>query len=140
MPQILVKPSTNRKFKHFLPRHNVGQVFRYLGVPYLIGVAFKLSSDIHAFTLPNPLRQLILLVNSYNSDKPVPISGGTFIAIGMFMCFFLQSLLQQQYMQRFLRMGMHMKSAESMYRKALILSSDDRLAKSRGDLMPWRSF
>ncbi|KAK9311885.1 P-loop containing nucleoside triphosphate hydrolase protein [Lipomyces starkeyi] len=112
-------------------------LFRCFGVPYLIGVVFKLSSDVLAFTLPNLLRQLILFVNSYNSDKPVPISGGIIIAIGMFLCSFLQSLLQQQYMQRFLRMGMHMKSSltSSIYRKALILSIDGRSAKSTGDIL-----
>ncbi|KAK9428356.1 P-loop containing nucleoside triphosphate hydrolase protein [Lipomyces doorenjongii] len=101
-------------------------LFRCFRVPYLIGVVFKLSSDVLAFTLPNLLRQLVLFINSYNSDKPVPISGGILIAIGMFMCSFLQSLLQQQYMQRVLRMGMHMKSSltSSIYHKALILSSD----------------
>ncbi|KAK9492604.1 P-loop containing nucleoside triphosphate hydrolase protein [Lipomyces doorenjongii] len=112
-------------------------LFRCFRVPYLIGVVFKLSSDVLTFTLPNLLRQLVLFINSYNSDKPVPISGGILIAIGMFMCSFLQSLLQQQYMQRVLRMGMHMKSSltSSIYHKALVLSSDSRSTKSTGDIL-----
>ncbi|KAK7202906.1 P-loop containing nucleoside triphosphate hydrolase protein [Myxozyma melibiosi] len=107
------------------------------GLQYLVGVSFKLTADVLSIMQPTLLRRLILFVNSYNDDEPVPLSGGILIAIGMFTCSFGQVLFQQQYLLNAFNTSMNIKSAllALIYRKAMYLSNDGRQAKSTGDIV-----
>ncbi|KAK9234707.1 P-loop containing nucleoside triphosphate hydrolase protein [Lipomyces kononenkoae] len=113
-------------------------LFRCFGATYLVGVCFKLTGDVLAFTQPNLLRRLLMFVNTYNSDSvDTPLSGGIIIALGMFTCSFGQTMMQQQYMQRVFSTGMNIKSSltSCIYRKSMFLSNDSRQSKSTGDIV-----
>ncbi|KAK9476428.1 P-loop containing nucleoside triphosphate hydrolase protein [Lipomyces japonicus] len=107
------------------------------GSSYLIAILFKLSGDVLAFTQPRLLRNLIVFVNSYNTENQQPISAGVIVAIGMFSCSFLQTVFQQQYMQRAFGTAMTIKSSltSTLYRKAMVLSIDGRAQKSTADIV-----
>ncbi|KAK9465552.1 P-loop containing nucleoside triphosphate hydrolase protein [Lipomyces arxii] len=112
-------------------------LFRCFGSTYLIGMCFKLAGDFMSFMQPNLLRRLLVFVNSYNDDEPVPLSAGVLLAMGMFGCSFMQTMSQQQYLQRVFSAAMNIKSAMTscIYRKSMFLSNDSRQAKSTGDIV-----
>ncbi|KAK9478295.1 P-loop containing nucleoside triphosphate hydrolase protein [Lipomyces japonicus] len=113
---------------------------RSFGLTYLAGIFFKLTGDVLSFMQPNLLRQLLLFVNSYNSrtiNETVSLSNGIIIALGMFVCSFLQTIMQQQYLTRCFSAGLNIKSSltSRLYRKTIFLSNDSRQSKSTGEII-----
>jgi hypothetical protein len=110
---------------------------RLEGATYAVAALCKGAQDILAFVQPQLLRMLISFVNSYDTDKPQPKIKGFAIAIGMFLVSLLQSGFLHQYFQRAFETGMRIRSAltSSIYKKALVLSSEGRSQKTTGDIV-----
>ncbi|KAK9460193.1 P-loop containing nucleoside triphosphate hydrolase protein [Lipomyces oligophaga] len=112
-------------------------LFSCFGSIYLKGIALRILGDSLAFVQPNLLKRLLLFVNTYRTDNPVPLSGGVVIAIGMFVCSLAQTMLSQLYFERAFTASTSIKASliSSIYRKAMILSNDGRQSKSTGDIV-----
>ena len=113
-------------------------LFHAFGVDFMVGGVFKATQDMLAFVQPQLLRLLIKFVNDYNTTEgDVALSKGILIAVAMFLTSVLQTAALHQYFQRAFDSGMRIKAAltASIFRKALILSNEDRATKSTGDIV-----
>lgn len=108
------------------------------GMPMVVGAFFKGVQDVLAFVQPQLLRLLIKFVNEYNeTDGDVSLSKGLMIAFAMFIVSIAQTAALHQYFQRAFETGMRFKSSltAAIYRKATVLSNEDRAAKTTGDIV-----
>lgn len=108
------------------------------GLPFLVGAFFKALQDVLAFAQPQLLRLLIKFVNEYQqTDGEVSLSKGMLIALAMFIVSVTQTAFLHQYFQRAFETGMRFKASltSAIYKKAMVLSNEDRAAKTTGDIV-----
>jgi len=107
------------------------------GPALLLGGSFKVVQDILQFTQPQMLKYLIRFVNTYNSDFPEPILKGFMIVIGMFSISVTQTAFLHQYFLNCFNVGMNLKSSltATIYKKALLLSNEERGNQATGDIV-----
>lgn len=108
------------------------------GSQFAAGGFFKILQDILAFTQPQLLRLLIKFVKDYSAGKEdAKIAQGFTISLGMFFVSVIQTACLHQYFHRVFEVGMKIKSAltAAIYQKSLVLSSEERGAKSTGDIV-----
>lgn len=101
------------------------------------GGIFKLLQDILQFTQPLLLKYLIAYVNTYNSDKPEPLSKGFMIVLAMFSLSVIQTCFLHQYFWNLFNVGMNIKSSlvATLYKKSLKLSNEERGRRATGDIV-----
>lgn len=119
------------------PSFSLALAYAY-GKPFLLGGFFKAIQDALQFTQPQLLRVLIQFVNDYYArPDEVPLSRGFTIAVAMFLVSALQTAALHQYFQHAFETGMRIKSGltAAIFRKALVLSNEDRAGKSTGDIV-----
>lgn len=108
------------------------------GGQFAAGGFFKVIQDILAFSQPQLLRLLIKFVTAYAARNPeAKISKGFSIAFAMFLVSVIQTACLHQYFHRVFEVGMKIKSSLTsvIYQKSLVLSSEERGAKSTGDIV-----
>lgn len=111
---------------------------RAYGLPYLTAAMFKLTQDVLQFAQPQLLRRLLSFVDSYRSgDTHEPASTGYLIALSMFACGLVQTVLLHQYFQRVFVTGMRVRSGliGAVYAKALVLSTSAGGGRATGDIV-----
>lgn len=107
------------------------------GGPFIVGGLFKAVQDVLSFAQPQVLRILIKFVNDYYEGKDVPLRKGFLIASVMFAISVVQTITLHQYFQRAFGTGMKIKSSltAEVFKKSLVLSSEDRSQRSTGDIV-----
>ncbi|OAD00212.1 hypothetical protein MUCCIDRAFT_166009 [Mucor lusitanicus CBS 277.49] len=108
-----------------------------LGGPFLFAAVLKAIQDVLQFTQPLLLRELMGWVGSYLTDTPEPGYRGAFIAVGMFLTAFAQTMFLHQYFQLCFTTGMKMRAAlvTAIYQKTLVLSNASRQQSTVGEIV-----
>lgn len=107
------------------------------GGPFVVGGLFKAVQDVLSFAQPQVLRILIKFVKDYTDGEDVPLRKGFLIASVMFAISVIQTITLHQYFQRAFGTGMKIKSSltAQVFKKSLVLSSEDRGHRSTGDIV-----
>ncbi|KIJ59434.1 hypothetical protein HYDPIDRAFT_118534 [Hydnomerulius pinastri MD-312] len=117
-------------------------LFIAYGGPYLGATILKLMQDSLAFVQPQLLRWILSYISNYQSTKgaevvegPSPVEGYA-VAILMFVASIAQTTILHQYFQICFETGMRVRAGlvTAIYKKALILSSDER-GRASGDIV-----
>ncbi|CEP10034.1 hypothetical protein [Parasitella parasitica] len=108
-----------------------------LGGPFLFAAVLKAIQDVLQFTQPLLLQELMGWVSSYMTDNPKPGYHGVFIAVGMFLTAFAQTMFLHQYFQLCFTTGMKMRAAlvTAIYQKTLVLSNASRQQSTVGEIV-----
>lgn len=116
-------------------------LFKAYGKPFFVAALFKAVHDVLAFAQPQLLRKLLSFVSSYSTSDPQPAYQGYIIALGMFLCSLLQTAFLHQYFQRVIETGMRVRGGLvcAIYRKALVLSNEERKGRQTGDIVNLQS-
>ncbi|KAJ8592180.1 P-loop containing nucleoside triphosphate hydrolase protein [Rhizopogon salebrosus TDB-379] len=119
-------------------------LFLSYGGPYLGAAALKILQDSLAFLQPQLLRWLLAYISNYQSTKgaahllvgPSPLEGYA-VAIIMFVASMTQTVILHQYFQTCFETGMRVRAGlvTAIYKKSLILSSDERGSRASGDIV-----
>ncbi|KAG2056246.1 multidrug resistance-associated ABC transporter [Suillus hirtellus] len=119
-------------------------LFLSYGGPYAGAAALKILQDILAFLQPQLLRWLLAYISNYQSTKgasnllvgPSPLEGYV-VAIIMFVASMAQSVVLHQYFQICFETGMRVRAGlvTAIYKKSLVLSSDERGSRASGDIV-----
>ncbi|KAG1817496.1 P-loop containing nucleoside triphosphate hydrolase protein [Suillus subaureus] len=119
-------------------------LFLSYGGPYVGAALLKLLQDSLAFLQPQLLRWLLAYISSYQSTKgmanllvgPSPLEG-YIVAVIMFMTSMAQSVVLHQYFQICFETGMRVRAGlvTAIYKKSLVLSSDERGSRASGDIV-----
>ena len=128
------------------------------GGPFFVAVGLKIIQDLLAFAQPQFLRWLLSYIAAYqaavkaNAETPDPVQGFA-IVILMFTAALVQTIILHQvswittslscltlviqYFQRCYQTGMRVRSGlvNLIYKKALVLSSEERGKKPTGDIV-----
>ncbi|KAF9438262.1 hypothetical protein BGZ76_008903, partial [Entomortierella beljakovae] len=107
------------------------------GGPFYLAGFWKLITDTLALLQPLLLRQMLLFVMSYRTEKPQPLYRGYGIASLMLLCSLSQTAFVHQYFHHCLRTGMRVRAAliTALYRKALRLSNTSRQEFTVGEIV-----
>jgi ABC-type multidrug transport system fused ATPase/permease subunit len=119
-------------------------LFLSYGGPYMGAAFLKILQDSLAFLQPQLLRLLLAYISNYQTTKGAanllvgssPLEG-YFIAIIMFVTSMTQSVILHQYFQRCFETGMRVRAGlvTAIYKKSLVLSSDERGSRASGDIV-----
>ncbi|KII85750.1 hypothetical protein PLICRDRAFT_144304 [Plicaturopsis crispa FD-325 SS-3] len=120
-------------------------LFTAFGRPYTFAAGLKIVQDCLAFMQPQLLRWLLSYISEYQrshvgtnvAETPGPAAvEGFAIAAIMFVAAVTQTILLHQYFQRCFETGMRVRAGlvTAIYKKALILSSDER-GRASGDIV-----
>ncbi|KAG1838637.1 P-loop containing nucleoside triphosphate hydrolase protein [Suillus subalutaceus] len=119
-------------------------LFLSYGGPYMGAAFLKLLQDSLAFLQPQLLRWLLAYISNYQSTKgaanilvgPSPLEG-YIVAIIMFVTSMAQSVVLHQYFQICFETGMRVRAGlvTAIYKKSLVLSSDERGSRASGDIV-----
>ncbi|KAF8513407.1 P-loop containing nucleoside triphosphate hydrolase protein [Hysterangium stoloniferum] len=112
------------------------------GGPFAVATVLKLTQDCLVFLQPQLLRLLLTYITDYQRARdlgmkpPSPYQGFAFAGL-MFLSAMCQSILLHQYFQRVYETGLRIRAGlvTNVYRKALVLSSDERGARATGDIV-----
>ncbi|KZO97808.1 hypothetical protein CALVIDRAFT_513006 [Calocera viscosa TUFC12733] len=132
------------------PRLSLALIRAY-GGPMLTAAALKMAQDCLSYAQPQLLRLLLQFVNTWEEarssgegeggqEKPDPYRG-YLIAACMFLVAVLQTMCLNQYFQRCFEVGMRVRAGlvATIYKKALVLSNDERGARATGDIVNLQS-
>ncbi|KAG2035311.1 P-loop containing nucleoside triphosphate hydrolase protein [Suillus americanus] len=119
-------------------------LFLSYGGPYMGAAFLKLFQDSLAFLQPQLLRWLLAYISNYQSTKgmanllvgPSPLEG-YIVAIIMFVASMAQTVVLHQYFQICFETGMRVRAGlvTAIYKKSLVLSSDERGNRASGDIV-----
>ncbi|KIJ55549.1 hypothetical protein M422DRAFT_199806 [Sphaerobolus stellatus SS14] len=119
-------------------------LFVAYGGPFVFALCMKFVQDSLNFLQPQLLRLLLSYISRYQEarqndpkgPRPSPYEGFA-IAFLMFCTAMTQTTLLHQYFQRVYETGMRVRAGlvTSIYRKALVLSGDERAARASGDIV-----
>ncbi|KAG2112527.1 P-loop containing nucleoside triphosphate hydrolase protein [Suillus clintonianus] len=119
-------------------------LFLSYGGPYMGAAFLKLLQDGLAFLQPQLLRWLLAYISNYQSTKgtanvlvgPSPLEGYA-VAIIMFVASMSQTVVLHQYFQICFETGMRVRAGlvTAIYKKSLVLSSDERGNRASGDIV-----
>ncbi|KAG1776029.1 P-loop containing nucleoside triphosphate hydrolase protein [Suillus placidus] len=119
-------------------------LFLSYGGPYMGAAFLKILQDSLAFLQPQLLRWILAYISSYQSTKgaanllvgPSPLEGYV-IAIIMFVASMMQTVVLHQYFQICFETGMRVRAGlvTAIYKKSLVLSSDERGSRASGDIV-----
>lgn len=119
-------------------------LFLSYGGPYMGAAFLKLLQDSLAFLQPQLLRWILAYISNYQSTKgaanllvgPSPLEG-YFIAVIMFVASMTQTVVLHQYFQICFETGMRVRAGlvTAIYKKSLVLSSDERGSRASGDIV-----
>ncbi|KAF9360492.1 hypothetical protein BGX34_007744 [Mortierella sp. NVP85] len=98
--------------------------------------AFRFSSSILTFVLPQLLSQLLAFIGSYQSPNPQPVELGIILAFGMFFASLLSTFCMAQFFQLIMNVGIEARTGliAMIYRKSLKLSSAAKQKSTAGEI------
>ncbi|CAH7687177.1 hypothetical protein PPACK8108_LOCUS21917, partial [Phakopsora pachyrhizi] len=115
-------------------------VFGAYGLSYAVAALFKILQDILQFVQPQLLKRLLQFVDSrsgLSASEPEPAHHGYLIAIVMFVCSLVQTIILHQYFQRVFVTGIRVRSGliGVIYEKSLVLSNEEKTGRATGDIV-----
>ncbi|KAF8527278.1 P-loop containing nucleoside triphosphate hydrolase protein [Gautieria morchelliformis] len=117
-------------------------LFVAYGGPFAFAAFLKVIQDVLAFLQPQLLRILLSYITAYQQSREEGVKGpspyqGFAIALLMFMAALCQTAILHQYFQRVYETGMRVRAGlvTAIYRKALLLSPDERGDRATGDIV-----
>ncbi|OJA12951.1 hypothetical protein AZE42_07484 [Rhizopogon vesiculosus] len=149
LPALLPRDESEKlgqDLKTALEKHSSLWVALFLsyGGPYLGAAVLKVLQDSLAFLQPQLLRWLLAYISNYQTTKgaahllvgPSPLEGYA-IAIIMFVASIVQTVILHQYFQICFETGMRVRAGlvTAIYKKSLVLSSDERGSRASGDIV-----
>ncbi|EJU05282.1 hypothetical protein DACRYDRAFT_74445 [Dacryopinax primogenitus] len=128
-------------------------LLRAYGGPMITAAGLKMLQDCLSYAQPQMLRLLLQYVNTWEEARtsaPHPEQGedvkpdpyrGYLIALCMFGVAVTQTMCLHQYFQRCFEVGMRVRAGlvATIYKKALVLSNDERGARATGDIVNLQS-
>nr|XP_033816969.1 canalicular multispecific organic anion transporter 2 isoform X3 [Geotrypetes seraphini] len=126
--ELLIANKKNQREPSFLKA-----LLTAFGPYFLISSAFKLLQDLLSFVNPQLLSLLIVFVKTENA----PSWWGYLIAVLMFLCALLQTLLLHQHFQYVFVTGMRLRTAITgvIYRKALVITNSAKRSSTVGEIV-----
>ncbi|GJJ72924.1 ATP-binding cassette, subfamily C (CFTR/MRP), member 1 [Entomortierella parvispora] len=133
----------NQWDQHVLKRRNQGKeprlillVLKAYGVQWIPILVYRVLASILSFVAPVLMNQLLSFTGSYSTDAPMPVVLGIILSFGMFFSTIASALLEGQFNQLIMNMGIEARTAliSMIYRKALRLSPAARNEQSPGDI------
>ncbi|KAF9430037.1 hypothetical protein BGZ94_008563 [Podila epigama] len=113
-------------------------VLSSFGTQWIPVVIFRIAASVLTFVAPELLDRLLSFTSSYSEEdvEPQPVSLGIILAFGMFLSTVLSALLEAQYVQLVINMGIEARTAlvSMIYRKALKLSPFARQSQTPGEI------
>ncbi|CAB1429177.1 unnamed protein product [Pleuronectes platessa] len=108
-------------------------IFKSCKSDFLISAFFKVVQDVLVFVSPLILKAMI----SFTQDKSSYVWEGYLYALMLLLVAILQSLCLQQYFQRCFLLGIQVRTAimDAVYKKALVMSNDNRKESTVGETM-----
>ncbi|KAF9577890.1 Multidrug resistance-associated protein 1, partial [Lunasporangiospora selenospora] len=102
-------------------------------VPVLI---YRTLASVLLFIAPELMSQLLAFTASYSNDVGAPVSLGILLSIGMFLTTLASALMEGQFNQLIMNMGIEARTAliSMIYRKALKLSPSARQSETPGEI------
>ncbi|KAF8948883.1 hypothetical protein BGZ47_001607 [Haplosporangium gracile] len=102
-------------------------------VPVLI---YRFLASVLLFVAPELMNQLLSFTNSFSTDAPQPVALGIILSFGMFFATIMSALMEGQYNQLIMNMGIEARTAliSMIYRKALKLSPAARQTQTPGEI------
>ncbi|KAF8586432.1 metal resistance protein YCF1 [Ramaria rubella] len=117
-------------------------LFVAYGGPFAFALFLKIIQDCLAFSQPQLLRLLLSYITAYQQSREDGVKGpspyeGFAIALLMFFASMTQTTVMHQYFQRVFETGMRVRAGlvTVIYRKALVLSSDERGSRATGEIV-----
>ncbi|XP_035029328.1 canalicular multispecific organic anion transporter 1 [Hippoglossus stenolepis] len=108
-------------------------IFKSCKKDFLISALFKVVQDILVFVSPLILKAMI----SFTQDKSNYVWEGYIYSLLLLLVAILQSLCLQQYFQHCFLLGIQVRTAimDAVYKKALVMSNDNRKESTVGETM-----
>ncbi|KAF9339849.1 Multidrug resistance-associated protein 1, partial [Linnemannia elongata] len=102
-------------------------------VPVLI---YRFLASVLLFVAPELMNQLLSFTKSYSTDAPQPVALGIVLSFGMFFATLMSAMMEGQYNQLIMNMGIEARTAliSMIYRKALKLSPAARQTQTPGEI------
>ncbi|KAF9124124.1 Multidrug resistance-associated protein 1, partial [Mortierella sp. GBA39] len=102
-------------------------------VPVMI---YRFMASVLLFVAPELMNQLLSFTNSYSTDAPQPVALGIVLSFGMFFATIMSAIMEGQYNQLIMNMGIEARTAliSMIYRKALKLSPAARQTQTPGEI------
>ncbi|KAF9143116.1 Canalicular multispecific organic anion transporter 2, partial [Linnemannia schmuckeri] len=102
-------------------------------VPVLI---YRSLASVLLFVAPELMNQLLSFTKSYSTDAPQPVTLGIVLSFGMFFATIMSAMMEGQYNQLIMNMGIEARTAliSMIYRKALKLSPAARQTQTPGEI------
>ena len=102
-------------------------------VPVLV---YRFLASVLLFVSPELMNQLLSFTKSYSTDAPQPVALGIVLSFGMFFATIMSAMMEGQYNQLIMNMGIEVRTAliSMIYRKALKLSPAARQTQTPGEI------
>ncbi|XP_029456115.1 canalicular multispecific organic anion transporter 2 isoform X2 [Rhinatrema bivittatum] len=126
--EVLIANKRKQKEPSFLKA-----LLNTFGPYFLISSAFKLLQDLLSFINP----QLLSLLIGFIKNKDAPTWWGYLIAVFMFLCSLLQTLVLHQHFHYVFVTGMRLRTAITgvIYRKALVITNSAKRSSTVGEIV-----
>ena len=115
--------------------HNLLRVIgRAFAGPLAIMISIRVSASMLQFLLPVLIEQIMIYIESDESEDELPKARGVILAMGMLTVSLTVSSLTNQFFKKEAELGLEIRNAliSMIYRKALILSPGSRKSSSIG--------
>lgn len=102
-------------------------------VPVLI---YRFLASALLFVSPELMNQLLSFTKSFSTDAPQPVALGIVLSFGMFFATLMSAMMEGQYNQLIMNMGIEARTAliSMIYRKALKLSPAAKQTQTPGEI------
>ncbi|KAF9086711.1 hypothetical protein BGX29_001258, partial [Mortierella sp. GBA35] len=113
-----------------------GLILKSYGFQWIYVVFLRVLASGLAFVAPQLMSLLLGFIDSYETDSPRPVSLGIILAFGMFFSTIASSIIDGQFNQRIVVMGIEARTAlvSMIYRKALKLSPVAKQTETPGEI------
>ncbi|KAF9080449.1 Multidrug resistance-associated protein 1, partial [Mortierella sp. AD031] len=102
-------------------------------VPVII---YRVLASVLLFVAPELMNHLLTFTKSYSTENPQPVSLGIVLSFGMFLATIMSAMMEGQYNQLIMNMGIEARTAliSMIYRKALKLSPAAKQTQTPGEI------
>ncbi|KAG9063053.1 hypothetical protein KI688_004653 [Linnemannia hyalina] len=106
------------------------------GPQWIPVIIYRFMASVLLFISPELMNQLLSFTKSYSTDAPQPVALGIVLSFGMFFATILSAVMEGQYNQLIMNMGIEARTAliSMIYRKALKLSPAARQTQTPGEI------
>ncbi|KAF9361945.1 Canalicular multispecific organic anion transporter 2 [Mortierella sp. AD094] len=126
---------TKRKAKGKEPKL-ITLTLKAYGSQWIPIIIYRILASALGFVAPVLMNQILSFTSSYSSDSPQPVTLGIVLSFGMFFSTIASALLEGQFNQLVMNMGIEARTAlvSMVYRKALKLSPAARQTQTPGEI------